>query len=152
MKEIWALQMCFEKKEVPPCGTELITIEERHFAEYRRIYNECFFPMRHELDIEPYCWFADDAVIEGTSDIYILEKDGELIGSVACRGNEIDDLIVKPSQMRKGYGRKILLWAMRHIRRYSDAPIILHVAEKNENAAALYASEGFAVSRRERVR
>lgn len=39
----------------------------------------------------------------------------ELIGSVACYGNEIDDLFVVGAYRHKGYGKQLLIWAMDHI-------------------------------------
>ena len=75
-----------------------------------------------------------------------------MIGSVACYGNEIDDLIVKQSEQGKGYGKKLLLWALNHIRESNSDPITLHVAEWNEGALKLYENTGFKVKSKEKVR
>ena len=51
--------------------------------------------MRKALDIEPYNFLSDYSQIEDKiKDIYLLTIENEIIGSVACYGNEIDDLIV----------------------------------------------------------
>ena len=47
----------------------------------------------------------------------------EIIGSVACYGNEIDDLIVNAKYQNRGYGKQLLLWGMNHIREISNEPI-----------------------------
>jgi len=61
-----------------------------------------------------------------------------MIGSVACYGNEIDDLIVNKIFQNRGYGKQLLLWGMNHIRQKSNEPILLHVAKWNEKALMLY--------------
>lgn len=76
----------------------------------------------------------------------------EMIGSVACYGNEIDDLIVNKKFQNKGYGKQLLLWGMNHIRQKSDEPILLHVAKWNEKALMLYEKVGFAITNIEKVR
>jgi len=53
-----------------------------------------------------------DEIIEKVKDIYLLIHQGELIGSIACYGNEIDDLIVNKKFQHKGYGKQLLLWGM----------------------------------------
>ena len=109
--------------------------------------------MRKALEIEPYNFLKDDAQIcEKTKDIYLLLEAGEIIGSVACCGNEIDDMIVNKKFQRKGYGKQLLLWAMQRIRKRNNEPIVLHVAEWNQNALALYRNVGFEISNIEKVR
>ena len=71
-------------------------------------------------------------------DIYLLIEQGEIIGSIACYENEIDDLIVKKKFQHKGYAKQILLWGIQHIREKNNEPITLHVAKWNENALKLY--------------
>ena len=152
MEEIWVYEMTYDKKSVPLPEIVCIPVIEAQFAEYKAIYNECFYPMRHSLGIRPYMWFSEESVIESSEDIFVYLRDGEIIGSVACKGNEIDDLIVRTDEMNKGYGRKLLFWAMDHIRKQNDSPICLHVAEWNKNAVHLYEKAGFVISKREQVR
>ena len=75
-----------------------------------------------------------------------------VVGSVACYGNEIDDLIVNKTYQNNGLGRKILLWAIKNIRNNSDEPIVLHVAKWNEKALKLYLDNGFKISKIEKIR
>ncbi|MBR2950894.1 MAG: GNAT family N-acetyltransferase [Lachnospiraceae bacterium] len=78
-----------------------------------RIYNECFYEMRKALDIQPYNFLNEyKQIIEKVKDIYLLIHQGEIIGLIACYGNEIDDLIVNKKFQHKGYGKQILLWGM----------------------------------------
>ena len=84
--------------------------------------------------------------------IYLLLNQGEIIGSVACYGNEIDDLIVNKKFQHKGYGKQLLLWGMQHIRAKSNEPITLHVAEWNNDAFMLYKEVGFEIANVEKIR
>ena len=106
-----------------------------NYLEYEQIYNQCFFDMRKELNIEPYNFYSGiEQLNDKKQNIYVLRNDNMLLGSVACYGNEIDDLIVNKAYQNNGLGRKILLWAIKNIRNNSDEPIVLHVAKWNEKA------------------
>ena len=112
--------------------------------QYKRIYNACYHEMREALDIKPYDFIQDDSFFnEGMNNVYLLIENGEFIGSVALKGNEIDDLIVAPEHQNKGYGKQILLWALENIR---SEKIILHVAEWNRKAISLYEKNGFEIT------
>ena len=150
--EIIVYEMKYTNARVPQSGIVCVPFEEKFFREYRKIYNECFYEMRKALDIQPYHFLnAYEQIADKIQDIYLLTEQGEIIGSVACYGNEIDDLIVNPKFQRKGYGKQLLLWAMRHIRERSNEPITLHVAQWNHGALMLYEKVGFEVAMQIRV-
>ena len=118
-----------------------------------KIYNACFYEMRKSLDIEPYNFLSDYKQIgEKCKDIFLLVNGKEIIGSVACYGSEIDDLIVNKKYQNKGYGKQLLLWGINHIRQISNEPILLHVAKWNEKALRLYEKVGFDITNIESVR
>ena len=81
--------------------------------------------------------------------VYLLIEDGELIGSVALKGNEIDDLLVEISHQGQGYGKQILLWAIGQMQKKE---IILHVAEWNKRAINRYKKTGFEVTKTFEIR
>ena len=151
--EIIAYEMKFYKDIAEQSALSCIPFEAQYFQEYMSMYNECFFEMRKALDIKPYHFLKDYEQIAGkVKDIYLFVDQGEIIGSVACYGNEIDDLVVNKKFQHKGYGKQLLLWGMQFIRQRSQAPIILHVAEWNKDAISLYKRIGFEVTSIERVR
>ena len=130
-----------------------IPFEREFFEDYMGIYNECFYEMRKSLDIQPYNFLNDyKQIVDKFKDIYLLINQGEIIGSIACYGNEIDDLIVNKKFQHKGYGKQLLLWGMQHIREKDNEPITLHVAKWNNNALMLYKKVGFEIATVERVR
>jgi len=151
--EIIAYEMQLNKSITDAPDISCIPFQEQYFEEYKRIYNECFYEMRKALDIEPYNFLHDyKQIVDKSADIYLLVDNEEIIGSVACYGNEIDDLIVNPGFQRQGYGKQLLLWAIWHIRERNHEPITLHVAEWNQRAVALYEKYGFEIVKREKVR
>lgn len=121
----------------------LVPYSPNYQEEYKKMYNLCYHEMREALHIVPYDFIQDDSFFEsGMDSVYIYVEDGILIGSVALKGNEIDDLIVSPGYQGQGIGREILLWAVEHI---SEEPVILHVADWNKRAIRLYESLGFEI-------
>lgn len=153
MVEVIAYEMNYDKAFVEQSTISCIPFEIQYFEQYKTIYNECFYDMRKALDIEPYNYLNDyEQIREKVSDIYLLVKDNEIIGSVACYGNEIDDLIVDKKYQRKGYGKQLLLWGMQQIQKKNATPITLHVAEWNQDALRLYKNVGFEIVSSERVR
>ena len=109
------------------------------------MYNACYHEMREALGIKPYDFIRDDSFFEqGMDKVYLLKKDDELIGSVALKGEEIDDLLVDKKYQGKGYGKQILLWEIENI---DSGKIILHVAQWNEKATALYEKTGFEITK-----
>lgn len=151
--EIIAYEMQYVNDGGEKSNIVCIPFEMEFFEDYMRIYNECFYEMRKSLDIQPYNFLNDyKQIVDKLKDIYLLINQGEIIGSIACYGNEIDDLIVNKKFQHKGYGKQLLLWGMQHIREKSNEPITLHVAEWNNNALTLYQKVGFEIVNVEKVR
>ena len=103
-----------------------------------QIYNECFYEMRKDLEIEPYNFYSDYSQMKvKINDTFLYMQDGIIIGAVSCYGNELNDLIVNKTFQGQGFGPKLLLWGMNRIREQGYDEIVLHVAEWNQNAVAL---------------
>lgn len=151
--EIIAYEMQFSSKIIQESDIILEVFSDDFYSEYEKIYNQCFFDMRKSLNVEPYNFYSSIEQLDNKKqNIYILWEGNTLIGSVACYGNEIDDLIVNKAYQNKGIGRKLLLWAIEHIRSNNDEPIVLHVAKWNEKALKLYLDNGFEISKIEKIR
>lgn len=151
--EIIAYEMKYRKDDIEKSNIECIPFEKKYFQQYMKIYNACFYEMRKTLGIEPYNFLSDYKQISKKSrDIFLLVSEEEMIGSVACYGNEIDDLIVNKKFQNKGYGKQLLLWGMNRIRQKNNEPILLHVAKWNEKALMMYEKVGFDIANIEKVR
>lgn len=149
--EIIVYEMKYVKEDIEKSTILCIPFESKYFQEYMKIYNTCFYDMRESLDIKPYNFLSEYKQIH-EKNIFLLVNKDEIIGSVSCCGNEIDDLIVNKKFQNKGYGKKLLLWAMNNIRQSSNEPISLHVAKWNEKAVRLYKRMGFDITNVEKIR
>ena len=140
-----AYEMTYTHKTDERTSVRLLPYASVYRNEYKALYNSCYHEMREALGIKPYDFIQDDSFFEhGMENVYLLVENDELIGSVALKGNEIDDLLVDKKHQGKGYGRQILLWALENI---GCDNIILHVAEWNARAVKLYKSVGFEVTK-----
>lgn len=152
MKQIIAYEMQYTKdaNTLPADNISMTPFHMKYYPQYERIYNECFYEMRKALDIRPYNVYSNaEQIKEKTNNIFLLLDQDRIIGSVGCYGAEIDDLIVNKLYQNQGYGKRLLLWAIRHIRTKSNAPVTLHVAEWNQNALKMYQACGFVITKTE---
>ena len=133
-------------KDIPAVGISCILFDKQYLEQYKIGYNAAFRPMREALNIKPYDWYHDsNKVSEKSAGIFLLVEEKTLIGSVACYGNEIDDLFVAEAYRHKGNGKRLLIWAMDHIASSGYDELILHVAEWNRSAVQMYKNEGFGI-------
>lgn len=152
MKKFIAYEMEYTGDNIAGCDIHPIHFSDRYYPRYERIYNECFYEMREALDIMPYNFYSDIRQLDGKKDgIFLLVENGTIIGSVACYGTEIDDLIVNRNYQGKGYGKTLLIWAVNHIRESTGSPITLHVAGWNRRALNLYTQNGFVIKTAEEI-
>ena len=139
-----AYEMTYLHKTDARAMVEPVPYSSRFKDRYKRLYNSCYHEMREALGIEPYDFIQDDAFFHQSMDqVYLLIDGDTLIGSVALKGCEIDDLLVAPEFQGRGYGRQLLIWALENI---DYDKIVLHVAEWNQRAIALYKSVGFEIT------
>lgn len=153
MNEIIAYEMQYVGGKVES-NLSLIPYSGELYDIYQEIYNECFYEMRKALDVKPYHFYSSkEQLVDKKDCIYLLIQNEKLMGSVACYGNEIDDLIVNKEFQGQGYGRQLLFWAINHIQnRSNELPIKLHVAKWNANALRLYEENSFKCVKVERIR
>lgn len=124
---------------------------DSYYEEYKAIYQDCFRPMRTALGLSADCCDTREQLLKKQADLYLLMIDGHFAGSVATYGNEIDDLIVNPNDQGKGYGKKLLLYAVSNLQNKGIEPITLHVADWNKKAVHLYLQSGFQCIQTEKV-
>lgn len=153
MIEIIAYKMEYIDNKIYDPVIEMNPVSLELYGEYEKVYNECFFEMRKELEIKPYNFYSSiEQIKDKIKNIFILMDSEEIIGSVTCCGSEIDDLFVNKKHQGKGYGKQILLWAINYINEKNGKPIFLHVAKYNEKALNLYKDNGFICVESEKIR
>lgn len=153
MKEIIAYEMLFKGMSNYRNDISCIPFQEKYWNEYMKIYNECFYEMREDLEIEPKNFYYDYAQMKDkVTNTFLYMQNGTIMGAVSCYGNEIDDLIVNKLFQGKGLGQKLLLWGLNHIKEQGYDEVILHVAEWNQKAVKLYLKNGFSITKKEKIR
>lgn len=117
---------------------------ESDWAAIARIHDEA---RRDELaasvGVEAFLTLADTADGEGLFDgrLWVAEQDGTVAGFVALDDDEVTWLYVDPQRYRRGIGRVLL----RHAVAAAGPVVRTTVLAGNDNALALYRSEGFVV-------
>lgn len=153
MVEIIAYEMKFLGDATNETDVKLEAFQDEFYQEYEKIYNECFIGMRKVLDIKPYNFYSSLEQLDNKKqNIYVLRNNNTIIGSVACYGNEIDDLIVNKRHQNKGIGKQLLFWAIKYIRNINNDPIALNVAKWNDKALRLYLNNGFEINKIKKIR
>lgn len=129
-----------------PCSTadQLPTLRERDMETYISLYNEAFREMRTALECAPTdFYYSREQLQEKQDSIYVLREGGALVGSVAIYGNEIDDLFVALPYQGRGYGKRLLQFAVSALQSRHAECITLSVVDWNHRAVELYRSFGF---------
>lgn len=140
-----AYEMTFTGPVTEKSDVVLVPYSKEYQEQYKKLYNGCYHGMREALGIKPFDFIQDDSFFaQGMENVYLLIEDGELIGSVALKGNEIDDLLVDIGYQGQGIGKQILLWALGNI---GAERVILHVAKWNQRAVNLYVKCGFEITK-----
>lgn len=141
----YAYEMTYTRPVTEKSAVSLVPYSKEYQEQYRKLYNACYHGMREALGIRPFDFIQDDSFFaQGIENVYLLIEDGELIGSVALKDNEIDDLLVDIGYQGQGIGKQILLWAIGQMQKKE---IILHVAEWNKRAINLYKKTGFEITK-----
>ncbi len=145
-----AYEMTYTRPVTEKSDVVLVPYSKEYQEQYKKLYNACYHGMREALGIKPFDFIQDDSFFaQGMENVYLLIEDGELIGSVALKGNEIDDLLVDIGYQGQGIGKQILLWALGNI---GAERVILHVAKWNQRAVSLYTKCGFEITKTFEIR
>lgn len=138
--------------EISPPSMSLRNYLCSDYPAYKEVYNDCFADMRRALDLYPIdCFDTREALLNKSENIFILEVDDQLAGSVAICNNKIDDMIVARQYQRKGYGKGLLRFAVARMQRMGTLPIMLHVADWDRGAIELYANNGLHIIKTETI-
>jgi ribosomal-protein-alanine N-acetyltransferase len=88
--------------------------------------------------------FADD---DGSRKVLVIEKNSRILGFIVARGFsgewEIENILVSPSDQRRGLATQLLKEFMKSIPKNLPVSIFLEVREGNCAARALYEKQGF---------
>jgi ubiquinone/menaquinone biosynthesis C-methylase UbiE/ribosomal protein S18 acetylase RimI-like enzyme len=123
-----------------------------HFKEQIDLESDAFCEIRKASGIKPHRlsdssseqlqgiaeYFADNAV-----GFYQLFHGETLIGSILSLGSYIKCLAVASDWQRKGYGKRLTVFAVNKILDSGHSSVVLHTLPGNDRAEALFAGLGF---------
>ena len=121
------------------------------YEQYKRIYEDSFYAMRSSLGLPRECCKSRTELLEKRDCIFILEENGDIVGSVAVYGGEIDDLFVAEGFRRRGLGLKLLRYAVSYLQKHNAERIFLHAADVNKGAVTMYLRSGFVITETEEL-
>ncbi len=98
-----------------------------------------FLAERHTAD-DDRAFFRER--VFATCDVWVAERDGELVGMCAFREGWVDHLYVHPARYRTGIGKALLCKA-----KDAHQRLQLWAFQRNENALRFYESQGFRLVR-----
>jgi ribosomal protein S18 acetylase RimI-like enzyme len=113
------------------------------YDEYRRIVCECFHDLRLATNLDPDTYYTPEEMNEKKPNVFILLENNEIVGSVQLCENILDVLFVNPKYQNKGYGKKLLHYAINRMQEAEIEDITLYVADLNTKAIQLYLNNGF---------
>ncbi len=122
---------------------EVVNYSDEHYDNYRSICCDCFRSLSLATNQDPHSFYTREEMIKKKSNVFIMFIDKEIIGSVEIYENKIDHLFVNKKYQNKGYGRKLLSFAINHLQEAGTKQITLYVADLNKEAIRLYLNYGF---------
>ena len=135
--------------EMKYCGEKvfsdlnLANYDDVFYNEYRRIICECFHDLNLATNRDPDTYYTPEEMNEKKPNVFILLENNEIIGSVQIKENIIDVIFVSPKYQNKGYGKKLLDYAINRMQQAGIEDITLYVADLNKKAVQLYLNYGF---------
>ena len=122
---------------------DVVNYSNEYYNDYRRICCDCFRNLSIATNQNPDSFYTQGEMNEKKFNVFIMFIDEEIVGSVEIYENIIDHLFVNPKYQNKGYGKKLLFFAINRLQEAGIDQISLFVADLNKEAVQLYLNNGF---------
>lgn len=128
-------------------GPKLVLFEDKYYDLYQKVGNDTFADLFHKMHSHISQFFPLDEVQK--RETYLWLENDELVGSIQMYHNkeensyEIEKVMVAPQAQGKGYGTKLLSFAVAKLQQTHRTPIFLTVAACNDKALKMYEKFGF---------
>lgn len=142
MAEVVVHEMKYYGKKVDS-DIAVVNYSDEYYNDYRSICCDCFRALNMATNQDPHSFYTLEEMNKKKLNIFIMFIDQELIGSIEIYGNTIDHLFVNPKYQNKGYGKKLLFFAINRLQQAGMDEITLFVADLNKEAIQLYLNNGF---------
>ena len=145
----------FDGAHFDEAGLCSVKYEDQHYVAKMSLESEAFSVLREENDIKPYNWYlaASEVALENNRIKTNKNKDyidlffegAEMVGASMVKDAEIELLFVNVKYQGKGYGKKILQFAVNRGLEQNASKVNLTALASNDKALKLYMNNGFRV-------
>lgn len=145
------LDLYYYGSEQPESDLKFVLYEDKYFEQYAEGLRTSFYELRKTNDFQPYlcCELNKEKrkeFLDNKDNVFLLFDNEKLISSIIVYNNgTIDDLFVLPYYQGKGYGKKIVQFAINKAIKNGSNCISLSAIGWNTKALKLYQSLGFNV-------
>lgn len=122
---------------------DVVNYSDEYYNDYRSICRDCFMNLSIATNLDPNSFYTQEEMNKKKSNVFIMFIDKEMVGSVEIYENIIDHLFVNQKYQNKGYGKKLLFFAINRLQEVGINEITLFVADLNKEAIQLYSNNGF---------
>ena len=145
------LRLYYHGAKQPNSDLKFVHYEDKYFEQYAEGLRTSFYELRKANDFQPYfcCELNEEKrkeFLDKKSNLFLLLDNEKLIASVSVYNNGIiDDVYVLPCYQGKGYGKKIMQFAINKALKNENKHISIGAIDWNIRALNLYQSLGFNV-------
>lgn len=122
---------------------DVVNYCDDYYNDYRSICCDCFRKLSIATSQDPHAFYTREEMIKKKCNVFIIFIGEEMIGSVEIYDNIIDHLFVNKKYQNKGYGKRLLSFAISCLQEKGINDITLYVADLNKEAINLYINNGF---------
>jgi ribosomal protein S18 acetylase RimI-like enzyme len=132
-----------------------VKYEDKYHEDKIRLESEAFAVLREKNDIKPYNWYLNasketlennrKSTFEKREYIHLFFEGDEMVGASMVKNAEVELLFVNIKYQGKGYGKKILQYAVNRGLEQNAAGVNLNALASNDRALSLYINTGFEV-------
>lgn len=146
------LELHYHGSEQPKSDLKFVLYEDKYFEQYAEGLRTSFYELRKTNDFQPYlcCELNEEKrkeFLDNKDKLLLLLDNDKLIASILVNNNGLlDDLFVLPSYQGKGYGKKIMQFAINQAIKNGSNCISLAAIDWNTKALNLYQSLGFNIA------
>ncbi|WP_440897913.1 GNAT family N-acetyltransferase [Amphibacillus sp. Q70] len=141
------VKICEMKRDSQKYNTNLtmINYESSYYDLYKHTCCYSYYEVSMQNNIDPFDFYSNDKLLEKAGGIFMLIKNNELIGAVEIDKQEITHLFVNNKFKKRGYGKRLLEFAVNHIYEEGYNEDILFVVDTNTIAKHLYLKNNFVI-------
>lgn len=136
-----------ENHGLAPVDIECAAYEDKHYDQVSELRSKSFESLRKENDMKPYYILGSSEereLMKKESHLYhLLFDEQKIIGVLKFSGNFIGLLAVDEAYRGRGYGKRLMNFAMNKISSDNHTSTKLGIIDTNKDARKLYESLGF---------